>query len=175
MLIKEIFENLYNNSIDQDHDIWNLVFDSQSDYILKTIEGHFQIEIMMLFKTYNASEKVVPIIHLHFDDIIKWKQQNESNEDKEIFSYLQFTCAICATTQLNFDGEFIYCFNIFVKSVFDKTFKNGEQYDLKDINPYIFLDSKRTYLANSKSVIEQWFSQLYYYSKSFSGLNEWCT
>lgn len=173
MLIKDIFKNLFTYSNKQ-NPIWNLEFNFKEETI-QFIEYLFQKELMFLFNIHRASEKVVPIIHLHFDDIISMKEQSLDLSQKEIFSYLQFTWGICGTTQLNEDGEFIYCYEIFMKSIFDRSYKNGEEYDLsKAAKPYSFLESNNTYLADSKSVIEQWFSQLYYYSKSFSGLNDWC-
>jgi hypothetical protein len=117
---------------------------------------------------------VIPIINKHIDQIIERKNSSKLAEHKEVYSYLQLTWGICAVTQLNWDGEFIYCYEIFMKSVFDKSFQNGETYDLNDIKILNFINSKNDYISKSKSVINQWFSQLYYYSKSFSGLNEWC-
>ncbi|MBA9072575.1 hypothetical protein GGR22_000701 [Flavobacterium gossypii] len=174
MLVKEVFTQLYKHSITKENPAWELECDCQNELTFNLVETLFQHELMELFYTYKASEKVIPIIHLHFDEIINWKQRSKLKEHKDVFSYLQFTWGICATTQLNLDGEFIYCFDVFMKSVFGRTFQNGEQYDLSDIDPYGFLNSKNNYIANSKEIVEQWFSQLYYYSKSFSGLNEWC-
>lgn len=174
MLVKGVFKQLYNYSILKQNPIWEIDCNCSDDSTIQKVEELFQTELMILFQFHNASEKVIPIIHLHFDEIISWKQRSKTTEHKEIFSYLQLTWGICVTTQLNWDGEFIYCFEVFMKSVFDKLYKNGEQYDLAEIKVYDFFDSKRTYIRNSKEVVDQWFSQLYYYSKSFSGMNEWC-
>lgn len=174
MKVKEVFTQLYKYSITKQNPAWELECDCQNEVVLRLVENLFQLELMEMFYTYKTSENVVTIIHFHFDEIIDWKNRSKLKEHKEIFSYLQFTWGICATKQLNLDGEFIYCFDFFMKSIFGRTFQNGEQYDLREIDPYSFLNSKNNYIANSKGIIEQWFSQLYYYSKSFSGLNEWC-
>lgn len=174
MLVKEVFSELYNESVTTKNPSWELECNCEDETTIQLVETLFQSELMELFQTRKASEKVIPVIHRHFDQIIKRKNNSKSDKHKELFSYLQLTWGISATTQLNWDGEFVYCYEIFMKSVFDKVFKNGEMYDLKEVSVYKYLDSKNKYLSQSKDIIEQWFSQLYYYSKSFSGLNEWC-
>ncbi|AFU68303.1 hypothetical protein P700755_001373 [Psychroflexus torquis ATCC 700755] len=174
MLVKEVFSELYNESVTTKNPTWELECNCEDKTTIQLVETLFQSELMDLFQTRKASEKVIPVIHRHFDQIIKRKNNSKSYKHKEIFSYLQLTWGISATTQLNWDGEFVYCYEIFMKSVFDKVFKNGETYDLKEVSVYKYLESKNKYLSQSKDIIEQWFSQLYYYSKSFSGLNEWC-
>lgn len=174
MFVKNVFKQLYSHSLTKGNPIWEIEYNCKNDNTLQQIEILFQVELAMLFKFHKTSEMVIPIIHLHFDEIIDLKHRSKAAEQKEIFSFLQFTFGMCATTQLNWDGEFIYCYECFMKSVFDRVYKNGEQLDLDTVDPFLFLNSKRNYISNSKEIIEQWFSQLYYYSKSFSGLNDWC-
>lgn len=171
---KEFFSQLYKHSPSKNNTIWEQECNCQDMVHLNKIELFFQDELGLLFEVANKTEQIIPIIHAHFDEVIEWKNKSKTIQDKEIFSYLLFTWGIDAVTQLNVQGEFIYCYDIFMKSALGQTYKNGEEYDLSAIKPYEFLNSKNKYLANSRSVIEQWFSQLYYYSKSFSGLNEWC-
>lgn len=174
MLVREIFSELYKHSFTKENPTWELKCNCQNPTNLQQIETLFQCELISLFKIYNASEKVLPIINKHIDQIIERKNSSKLTEYKEVYSFLQLACGTCAVTQLNWDGEFIYCYEIFMKSVFDKSFQNGETYDLNDIKILNLLNSKNDYISKSKFVIDQWFSQLYYYSKSFSGLNEWC-
>jgi hypothetical protein len=174
MLVREIFSELYEHSFTKENPTWELKCNCINPKNLQQVDTLFQYELMSLFKINNASEKVIPIINKHIDQIIERKNSSKLAEHKEVYSYLQLTWGICAVTQLNWDGEFIYCYEIFMKSVFDKSFQNGETYDLNDIKILNFINSKNDYISKSKSVINQWFSQLYYYSKSFSGLNEWC-
>ena len=61
-----------------------------------------------------------------------------------------------------------------MKSLLDRTFKNGEQYNIPVDIPFYFLYEKDSRIEYSKLSSELWFTELYYYSKSFSGLNEWC-
>lgn len=175
MLFKEIFSQLYYNSCSQNNPIWERQFDYKDQNLLLETEEFFQFELMGLFKHYNASERVISIVHKHFDEIISRKNNTDVIEYKEIFSYLQLTWGLFVATQLNWDGEFVYTHNVFMKSVFDNTFENGEQYDINDIEVFELLNSENQFVSNySKPIIDQWFSQLYYYSRSFSGLNEWC-
>lgn len=171
MLVKEIFEPLYNNSITKLNPIWEYEYGYDDSNTLQLIEILFQCELKELFENKN-SEDVVKIIHLHFDQITEIKEKTKVNSEKEILSFLRFIWGLSAVTQLNMNGEFIYCYEIFMKSVFDKSYKNGETYDLQDMSIYNYLSISQERTSNG--VIEQWFSQLYYYSKSFSGLNEWC-
>jgi|GEM_PF-4622402 hypothetical protein len=175
MLVREIFSQLFNSSLSQDNPIWEMQCNYENQSMLLQIETLFQDELMLLFKHHNASEKVIPIIHNHFDEIISRKNNSNIKDHREIFSYLQLTWGLCAVTQLNWDGEFVYSYDIFMKSVFGRTFQNGEEYDLNEVKIFDLLNSGNQYISNySSSIIDQWFSQLYYYSKSFSGLNEWC-
>ncbi|GAB7258327.1 hypothetical protein [Polaribacter sp. OB-PA-B3] len=175
MLLKEVFSKIYKESFTKENPTWEREYNYENEDLLKEIDLHFQFEIRNLFTINNESERTIKILNEHFDQIIERKNSpNSTPLEKEFFYYIQFISGLSTITQLNYDGEFIYCFGIFMRSVFDKTYKNGEVYDLKDIKIFKLLNSKSDYLSNCYPVIEQWFSQLYYYSKSFSGLNDWC-
>lgn len=175
MKVKEVFKQLFKYSNRKSNPFWDIECDCENIESLIKIEIEFYLELDNLFKTYRQSEKVMPIVHSHFDEIISWKNKSELQKHKEVFSYLQFVWGLNVTSQLNIVGEFTYCYDVFVKSIFDKTFENGEEYDLSDIKPFKLIYFTNVYIkANSLSIIEQWFSNLYYYAKSFSGLNDWC-
>ena len=173
MKVKEVFSQLFKSSPSSQDKFWDEDFDYNNIDHLYSLVLFLQDQLRLIVEQTGATEKVIPIIHTHFDEIIERKKK-ATGEEKEVFEYLQFSWSINAVTHLNFLGEFIYCYDIFTKAAFGKTFKNGETYDLADFNAYKFLNSKNAFLRGSLEVIEQWFSQLYYYSKSFSGLNDWC-
>ena len=173
MLVKEVFKQLYKYSNSKQNPVWKLECDCQKSLVLQYVEDMLQNEIVELFKTYKISEKVIPIIHLHLNELIDWQKRSHFIEHKEVFSFLQFTCGIVTTSQLNFLGEFAYCYDIFMKSIFDKVY-NGEEHDISKTFPCNYQKARNNYIANSSDLVEQWLSQLFYYSKSFSGLNEWC-
>lgn len=174
MTVKEVFSKLYSHSQIKEDQTWKYSFNVKNDAITKSIEGLFQNEIMLLFENINYSEKIIPIIHEHFDQIIEHKNTSQSIEEKEFFRYMQLVWGLQTSSQLNVDGEFEYCYDIFMKSVLDKVYNDGESYLNSDIYVYNIMHSKSDYIANSYSTIEKWYSELYYYSKSYSGLNEWC-
>lgn len=172
MIVKELFSKLYNNTLQRENTIWEYTIDNSDGELLKQISILFNDEIELLFKQINESEKITIIIHEHFDEIIERKNSSTAKEDQDFFSYLQFIWGLFATNQFNVTGEFNYCYDIFMKSIFDFSYRNGEDHDPEVI--YKILDSKNKYISQAYPDLEQWFSQLYYYSKSYSGLNEWC-
>jgi hypothetical protein len=153
--------------------IWEVNCDFEDENYFFEVDNMLQNQISLLFEK-RVSEDAIIIINKHFDEIVNRKKSDDFKEIKDVINYFQLTSGICFVTHFNITGEFIYCYDIFMRSVFDKSYQNGETYDMNNIKIFNLLQSKNKYISNSLSVIEQWFSQLYYYSKSFSGLNEWC-
>lgn len=176
MLVKDVFSVIYEHSILQKCEIWEHECVFNNTLFLEKLERLFQIEIQILFKNNISSENIIPIIHQHFDQLIEIKTSIQYVEYDDVLSYLQFTWGLCCATLLNNAGEFIYCFEVFMRSIFNKSYKNGEEYNMKDIDDFLckILNFKNKIPDDTKNVVEQWFSQLYFYSKSFSGLNDWC-
>lgn len=172
MLIKEFFSELYKVSLTQELPVWELEFNAQNHDTLNELEVLFQFELKRQFAIKKKSEEVIPVVLLNFNQIIERKKEATSDSEREILNYFQLVWGLSVVIQLNLNGEFHYCFEIFMNSIYDEKFENGKEYKLSDLNIYSLLESDNDYI--SKTLIEQWFSELYYYSKSFSGLNEWC-
>ena len=172
MIIKELFSKLYNNSLQKENPIWENNIDPSSRELIRNISILFNAEIDLIFKNIKESEEISIVIHELFDEIIELKNNSGTKDNKDLFSYLQFVWGLLATSNFNVIGEFDYCYDIFMKSIFDVSYRKGEDHNPEVI--YKILDSKNQFISQAYTDLEQWFSQLYYYSKSYSGLNEWC-
>ena len=174
MTVKEIFKELFVHSVTKNNPVWELNCDWNEDSVLAEIEHLMQTEFIGIVEHYKLSEKINAITHAVFDEIIDLRRRCDIPEYEEKLAYLQLNWGVCASSRFNCQGEFLYCYGIFNKSLFETIPENGEQQYFDTLFLYRYMFSQSEYLRNSIDLIDEWLHQLFYYSKSFSGLSEWC-
>lgn len=109
-----------------------------------------------------------------FERLISLKKSALSNKVKNRIDFLLLSFSAQVVEIYNVTGHFHYCYDIFAFSILDRTFKNGEQYDIDNFRVFKHINSFDNEIEEySKFVTIEWLGQLFYYSRSFSGLNEW--
>jgi hypothetical protein len=174
MTFKNTFPIFYSYTAD----IYNNLWESEYDILEVDLYEDF---VDILEKTFHqiaegcTTEELKIKVHSIFDEIILLKQSTVSKPEKERLAFTQLIWGLISASEYNFRGEFHYCFAIFFKSLFNKVYDNFEQYDLNEgLVLFQFLLSKDPYLLqHANHIVESWLNQLYYYSRSFSGLNDW--
>ncbi|WP_026709349.1 hypothetical protein [Flavobacterium frigidarium] len=92
-------------------------------------------------------------------------------ENRIDFLLLSYTADIIKC--YNVTGHFHFCYDVISLGIFNVIWVNGEKYDINSYRVFKHLDSNdKNVLKNSLHTTINWLGQFYYYSRSFSGLNE---
>jgi hypothetical protein len=102
---------------------------------------------------------------------LKMKIVSANILDRIDFLLLRYTSEIMV--YYNRTGHFHFCYDVIALGIFDKTFVNGEQIELTTYRIFKHLGSydKNVQTASLETIVS-WLGQFYYYSRSFSGFND---
>lgn len=101
------------------------------------------------------------------DETSSFKLKNRTD-----FLLLHYTSVIVEV--YNITGHFHYCHDIFMLGIQNRTYANGEQYEFQHLKIFNHINSFDDLISEvSLNTTIKWLSHFFYYSRSFSGLNDW--
>lgn len=176
MKIKDVFPAVYVARYSQEVEAqWELDYNPGDRHLVFVLEDIFIVECAIAQElTLNEFRQHINLI---FDDIIAAKNKPAMMLPGAGLDLLLLIHGSKAAGAYNQRGTMLDVFDCFTKSLQGGILKNGEQYVLQPERLWRFANSNtwHFYLGiDVLQVITQWLGQLFYYSRSFSGLSQWC-
>ncbi len=107
-------------------------------------------------------------------NLIEAKTNDLSTHEKNRIDFLIFHFGSCTIEVYNITGHFHYSYDVLQLSIHHKTNVNGEKYYFKGNNIFKYINSFDSLIDKfALNTTFHWLGQFYYYSRSFSGLNDW--
>jgi|GEM_PF-5205176 len=101
---------------------------------------------------------------------LKSKENTEEINDRIDFVLIAHSARFIEC--YNMLGHFHYCYDIIMIGLCDRTYQNGEEFEFVPARIWKYLLNDDTLVeVFSEDVLSRWIANFYYYSRSFSGLN----
>ena len=153
----------------------NIPFLNYSFDVNSQFENHFHSFVEFQKKILlNGPENCFEEAKSLLKNLVKAKSCDYSVKEKNRIDFLIYHFGVSLIELFNMTGHFHYCYEIFQLSILHQNYENGETYDLNTINIFKHLYSADKEIEKyALTVTVHWLGQFFYYSRSFSGLNDW--
>ena len=176
MKIRDVFPAVYAGRYSQEVEtFWEQDYHPADQHLVFVLEDIFTVECALAQElTLDEFRKHINLI---FDDIIIAKKHPAMVLPFAGLDLLLLIHGAKAAGTYNQRGAMLDVFDCLTKSLYGRTMKNGEQYESQPERLWRFANPQSWQFALGVDVLQiitLWLGQLFYYSRSFSGLSQLC-
>ena len=176
MKIRDVFPAVYAGRYSQEVEaFWQQDYNPADRHLMFVLEDIFTVECALAQElTLDEFRKHINLI---FDDIIIAKKHPAMVLPLAGLDLLLLIHGSKAAGAYNQRGTMLDVFDCLTKSLYGRAMENGEQYVSQPERLWRFANPQSWQFALSVDVLQiitLWLGQLFYYSRSFSGLSQWC-
>lgn len=172
MELRIVFSNLFSYSGNPTSPVWIKKCNCKDNMLLLDFLSEMEKSIEYIAYNY-STERVNEIVNIIFEEFSQVKNQITEPADKQKIVLIEIYWGALAVGFFNNVGEFHYCYGVFFKSLYGFVPENGDEIDI-NIDSIFQFKSNDYQNSNGAYIINAWLTELFYYSRSFSGLNAWC-